>query len=84
MRKCKYCGFNNPDSASECLQCGKNLPISVGEAKKAFSIFGDLVKGDVSGAGKKVVEGVVQGSVEDLKVRHNPIWWLKVKLFRAK
>ncbi len=25
MKKCPYCGFNNPDSATVCLNCGRSL-----------------------------------------------------------
>ncbi|GEM_PF-4207543 len=25
MKKCPYCGFNNPDSALVCLNCGRSL-----------------------------------------------------------
>ena len=25
MKKCPYCGFNNPDSATVCINCGKSL-----------------------------------------------------------
>lgn len=84
MRKCRHCGFNNPDGADKCLQCGYDLPITVGEAKKAFSVFGDMASGRWKSAGKKVAEGVVEEKVKDLKVRANPLWWLKVKVFRAK
>lgn len=84
MKKCRYCGFKNPDNVSECLQCGRDLPVTVAEAKKAFSVLGDLAKGDVGAAGKKVAEGVVQDTVENFRVRYNPIWWLKIKIFRFK
>ncbi len=25
MKKCPYCGFNNPDSATVCINCGRSL-----------------------------------------------------------
>ncbi len=76
MRKCRYCGFQNPDTASDCLQCGKDLPKTTREVKDAFETLGAAMKGDWGKVGRK--------TVEETKLHLNPLWWLKVKLFRLK
>lgn len=84
MRKCKYCGFNNPQNTGKCLQCGHSLPVTIGEVKKNISVLEDVASGKWQTAGKKVAKGVVEDNINDLKNRANPLWWLKIKVFRAK
>ena len=51
MKKCRHCGFENPDSANRCLNCGaRDLPTSAEEMAEAREFFGDLSRGDVGGA----------------------------------
>jgi len=84
MKKCRYCGFENPDTASDCLQCGKDLPKTAKEAKDAFETLGAAIRGEWGKVGRKTSEDFVKGRVEEAKLHLNPLWWLRVKLFRLK
>lgn len=84
MKKCRYCGFQNPDTASDCLQCGKDLPKTAREVKDAFETLGAAAKGEWGKVGRKTSEDFVKEKVEETKLHLNPFWWLRVKLFRFK
>jgi len=85
MKKCRHCGFENPDSANRCLNCGAgDLPTSAEEIGEAREFFGDLSRGDFGGAAGRMAKGIVTSEVEHVTTRLNPLWWLRVKLFRFK
>jgi hypothetical protein len=85
MKKCRHCGFENPDSANRCLSCGSSdLPASVPDLAETKEMLRDLTSGDVGGAAGRITRGIVQGEVEEAKLRLNPLWWLRVRLFRLK
>jgi uncharacterized membrane protein YvbJ len=69
MKKCQRCGFNNPDNATTCLQCGRSLPKTRAEVKEAFRVLDDVASGRFREVGGKVAGGVVKEEIEQVKTK---------------
>jgi hypothetical protein len=84
MRKCKYCGFENPEDVGECLNCQKELPRTKKELQESWKTAKAALKGDWDKVAKKGIDDYVGDQKSAIKYKFHPVWILKVKFFRFK
>jgi len=83
-RHCRFCGFNNPPDAGDCLYCHRSLPATIGQVKETLKNFNDISQGNLSQVGQRIGGNLVADQVSSLKYRFHPVWFLKLKFHGLK
>ena len=84
MKKCFRCGFTNPEDIDECLYCHRKLEKSVAEAQEGLKFLKNLSDKNWMGAGTQLFQGSLNKSTAKARYAYDPIWQLKLKMFRMK
>lgn len=84
MKKCRHCGFLNPEDIGDCLNCSYNLPMSGSERKETWNMIKEAANKRWNRVVGKAGNGISEEVKRSVKYKYHPVWFLKVKLFRLK
>lgn len=79
MKVCKSCGFDNPDSYSECVKCGDGLPMTIEQSQKLSELKKKLTDSSIHDEDeKKQMENSWEFA---MRHRFDKLWELGRRIF---
>jgi len=81
MKKCPYCGFENPSDVGECLSCGRKFAVSQAEVQRNIE---ETAQGKLGNVVARAAKQVAAREVSTMKHKFDPAWVVKAKVHELK
>ena len=81
MKKCPYCGFENPSDVGECLSCGRRFEVSRAEVQRNVE---EVAQGKLGNVVARAAKQVATREVSTIKHKFDPTWVVKAKVHELK
>ncbi len=81
VKKCPYCGFENPSDVGECLSCGRKFEVSQAEVQRNIE---EMAQGKLGDVVARAAKQVATQEVSTIKHKFDPAWVVKSKVHELK